>query len=151
MTLLFREWLAKQAEDDQSIDFWRVVHRKRRRNIRNIRNIKKISNTRVQGNIYTALLFFLEQFDGNVPFLENTLKKITKIENEYLLYSEFSESLYSEYSLLVDNIAYGYDDNKISVCLVDIAKLNDSSGVNIAKLNDSRGVDIQTNKRVVIQ
>ena len=148
MSLHFREWLTKNSEDDQSIDFWKVVHRKRRRNIKNIRN------TRVQGNIYTALLFFLEQFDGNVPFLENTLKKITKIENEYLFseYSEFSKYyLFSEYSRLVDNIVYGYDDNNISVCLVDIAKLKDASGVDIAKLNDARGVDIQTNKRVMIQ
>lgn len=120
MSLRFREWLAKHSQDDQSIDFWRVVQRKRRRiKISNISNISKISNTRVQGNIYTALLFFLEQFDGcNVPFLENTLTKITKIEN-----SEYSEySLFSEYSLLVDNIAYGYDDNNISLCLVDITR-----------------------------
>jgi hypothetical protein len=131
MSLRFREWLAKHSEDDQSIDFWRVVQRKRRNNF----NIRNIFNIRVQGTIYTALLFFLEHFDGNVPFLESTIKKITKIENEYLLYSEYSEySLFSEYSRLVDNIAYGYDDNNISLCLVDIA-----SG------------DIQTNKRVMIQ
>jgi len=144
MSLRFREWLAKQSDDDQSIDFWKVIVHRKKRNIFNIKNI------RIQGNIYTALLFFLEQFEGsNVPFLENTVKKITKIENEKSLFSE--DSLFSEYSRLVDNIAYGYDDNNISLCLVDIAKLNDASGVDIAKLNDARGVDIQTNKWVMIQ
>ena len=57
MSLHFREWLVKYSENDQSIDFWRVVSHRKKRNIRNIENI------RVQGNIYTALLFFFEEFD----------------------------------------------------------------------------------------
>jgi hypothetical protein len=107
----FREWLSKQ--DDQSIDFWGVVQRKRR-NIRNIRDI------RVQGTIYTALLFFFDHFDGsNVPFLESTVRKISQMNySEYWEYCEYSE--YSQYSHLVDEIAYGYDDNDISISLIDV-------------------------------
>ena len=112
MSLHFREWLVKQSENDQSIDFWRVVfHRKLRRNV-----ISNISNIRVQGNIYTALLFFFDEFDGcNVPFLEKTLKKITNnISN--------IENIENEYSRLIDNIVYGYDYDYISLCLVDITR-----------------------------
>jgi len=101
--LRFREWLAEQSKDDRSIDFWRVIQRKRRR--------INISNIRVQGTIYTALLFFFDHFDGsNVPFLENTIKKISQITNlsdEYLLHTEYTH--------LVDEISYGYDDNDISI------------------------------------
>ena len=93
----FHKWLINHSDNDDSIEFWEVFQRKKRK-----RKLRKII---VQGNIYTALLFFFDHFYRlNIPFLSSTLEEIKNISNDS-----------NEYHRLVEKIFYGYDDNNISV------------------------------------
>lgn len=99
----FHKWLINHSDNDDSIEFWEVFYRKKRK-----RKLRKII---VQGNIYTALLFFFDHFYHlNIPFLSSTLEEINNISND-----SNDSNASNEYYHLVEKIVYGYDDNNISV------------------------------------